>query len=154
MRNAAAAYAGWVRSLLHLLRWSAAALLLAAPWCLAQEFKPFAQPQVSVAQWQAYLDEVKGRHAATAEHHAAQQLVIYHDREGRTSYTFTLPGHPAHPAWITRRLQHSLEGMAVRHVGFYAGALEPFGAWFESLVKVSEEARRQLQPSLPPGQPS
>lgn len=136
-------------------RFAAAAVLSAiAQFASAQEFKPYPEARVTASQWQAYLDEVKSRHAAAAEHHPDQQLVIYHDREARTSYTFTLPGHAAHPAWVTRRLQHSLEGMAVRHVGFYAGELEPFGQWFDALVRLSESARRQLQPQPLPGQPS
>ncbi len=128
-----------------------AAALLAASSAGAQEFKPYPDPRVTAGQWQAYLDEVRSRHGQAAQPLPEQQLVIFHDRENKTSYTFTLPGHPAHPAWVTRRLQHTLEGMAVRHVGFYAGELDAFARLFEQLLKVSEGARQQLQRG--PGDP-
>ena len=63
-----------------------------------QEFRPHEQARITAAQWQAYYAEVRAKHGGTEQKFAQEHLVLFNDPRSLMSWTFTLPGHPAHPA--------------------------------------------------------
>lgn len=124
------------------------ALLLAAAFCaggLAQEFKPYSAPKITPDQWQGYLDEVVRRHGASRQDAVDEHLVMFTDTATATNFIFTAPGHPAHPAWIARRMVQNGDNLAVRQVGFYAGAFAPFADLFKSYLETTERIREDLE---------
>lgn len=125
-----------------LVLWLALALCTAGQ---AQEFKPYAEPRITPHQWQSYLDEVVRHHGASRQEAAQEQLVMFTDTAAATHFIFTMPGHPAHPAWIARRMVNNGDKLAVRQVGFYAGALAPFAELFKSYLEKTERLREDLE---------
>lgn len=73
-------------------------LAVVASTLAAQDFKPYPRAEITTAQWQSYFDKVKSIHAATAKNFPSEHLSVLFDSSTATSYAFTQPGHPAHPA--------------------------------------------------------
>ena len=84
----------------------------------AQEFAPYPNERVTVAEWQAYYDLVAKNDGTAREVFPDQHLVIFQSGGAKviTSYAFTLEGHPAHPAWITRQLVEKDGAWSMEHV--------------------------------------
>ena len=98
----------------------------------AQEFRPYPQFNITAEQWQQYFDEVRQKLADSAQARPSEQLIVFNDRASRTVYAFTTPGHPAHPAWITKRVVRVGNAVGVQQVGYFAGEQPAFGQWFRS----------------------
>ena len=105
----------------------------------AQEFRPHPQARITPAQWQAYFDEVKAKHGGTEQRFAAEHLVLYNDSKSLMSWAFTTPGHPAHPAWITRQPVTDGNQVKIRQIGFYAGDEEAFRKLFATYLVLTSK---------------
>lgn len=92
-----------------------------------------------MAQWEAYFDEVKRKHAAVMQDVEAAKLLVFEDGATKTIYSFTKPGHPAHPAWITRKVEQRGDSIVVNQIGYFAGD-EPS---FAQLLSIRCRAERQ-----------
>lgn len=123
-----------------------AILACAASVAGAQEFRPHAQARITQAQWQSYYDEVRARHAATEQRFEVEKLVLFNDAKSLMSWAFTLPGHPAHPAWVTRQPVTDGNNVKIRQIGFYAGDEQAFRKLFATYValtaRMQEEQKR------------
>jgi hypothetical protein len=110
------------------LRFFAALLaaLAAAGSAAAQEFKPFPRANITVEQWASYFDEVRSKHGSNVQDIDDQKLIIYTDISTTTLYAFTKPGHPAHPAWITRKPEQRNDNLFIAQIGYFAGQEPPF----------------------------
>jgi hypothetical protein len=112
----------------------------------AQEFRPHAQARITAAQWQAYYDEVRGRHGRTEQRFEKEHLVLFNDAKSLMSWAFTMPGHPAHPAWVTRQPVTDGNHVKIRQIGFYAGDEQAFRRLFATYValtaRMQEEQKR------------
>jgi hypothetical protein len=112
----------------------------------AQEFKPYPRANITTDQWQTYFDEVKSKHGADAKDLDDQKLLLFDDKATATMFAFTKPGHPAHPAWITRKLEQRNNNLYVAQIGYFAGAEAPFAELFRAYIalneKMKEAARR------------
>ena len=53
------------------------------------------------------------------------------------NFAFTLPGHSAHPAWITRQLIESGGTLDMTQIGYYAGNEEPFAELFRQYQQLN-----------------
>ncbi len=122
-----------------------AVLLMAAPALFAQEFKPFPRANITVAQWQAYFDEVKAKHGANVQDIEDQKLLIYTDTATTTLYAFTKPGHPAHPAWVTRRPEQRNDSIFIAQIGYFAGEEAPFAQLFRAYAALNERMREDIK---------
>ena len=80
------------------------AILLLSTTADAQEYMPYPEARITGEQWVSYHEEIQNRLADSETKYPEQGLVIYKDSEMHINYAFTLPGHPAHPAWVTRRV--------------------------------------------------
>lgn len=131
----------WLRRASHTAVTGAVAVaaLIVGPGAVAQEFRPYPQFNITVEQWQRYFDEVSQKLADAAQPRPSEQLIVFNDRAGRAVYAFTAPGHPAHPAWITKRVVRVDNAVGVQQVGYFAGDQTAFGAWFRSYGSMPSE---------------
>lgn len=115
----------------------------------AQEFKPFPRANITEPQWQKYFDEVREKHGAEVQDIEDQKLLVFTDKATSTIYGFTKPGHPAHPAWISRKLEQRGDELYVGQIGYFAGSEPPFAQLFKEYLalnaKMKEEVKRRQQ---------
>ncbi|NGP52505.1 hypothetical protein [Thioalkalivibrio sp. XN8] len=98
------------------------------------EYKPFAEARVTAEQWHSYRESVHTAHGDTLRVFPEEYLEILHSQDLVLHFAFTLPGHPAHPAWITRRAT----GGVVDQVGYFAGDVAPFAELFRAYLDLTE----------------
>lgn len=118
----------------------------------AQEFKPYPRANITEAQWQSYFDEVREKHGATVQDLEDQKLLVYTDRATTTIYGFTKPGHPAHPAWITRKPEQRGDSLFIGQIGYFAGAEPPFAKLFRDYLALNEEMKEEFKRRQQPGE--
>lgn len=108
------------------------ALILVHCMVCAQEFMPYPRAAITEAQWNTYLQDVEAKHASSKQVLAEHNLVLFHDSQTGTSYAFTQPNHPAHPAWVTRTIVRKGAQFHVQQVGYFAGDEPAFAALFKA----------------------
>jgi hypothetical protein len=116
--------------------------LLLALFCAtvhSQEFKPYPTADVTPKQWQAYFDEVQFKHGASTQKLDDQKLIVFRDEVTNTVYAFTLRGHQAHPAWITRRPEKRGDSLHMNQIGYFAGAEKPFAELFRAYLSLNDK---------------
>src|ERR1041385_7283068 len=115
--------------------------LIATRPAAAIEFKPHPTAHITEAQWSAYFDEVKAALGGSAQELREHKLIVFHDNATVTSYAFTQPGHPAHPAWITRRIANK----NVEQIGYFAGREEPFAELFRQYQATNQRMIEDME---------
>ena len=124
-----------------------ATLFILASNALAIELRPYPTDKITERQWSDYFAQVKAAYAASMQELPDQHLVVFHDDKTATSYAFTQPGHPAHPAWITRHIVQEGSNLDVDQIGYFAGAEAPFAVLFQQYQatnrRMIEEMKRQ-----------
>jgi hypothetical protein len=121
--------------------------VLGASAASAQEFKPYPDAKVTAAQWQAYLDLVREKVGKSERSFPSQHLKTYSNEATRTVYAFTGPGHPAHPAWITRRVVEDTSGVSMEQTGFFAGDEPAFAKMFAEYRQMNERMSANMRGS-------
>jgi hypothetical protein len=118
----------------------------------SQGIPEYPKPQITVAQWQAYLDAVKAAHGVKCEqadpaHLACELRAPAENINVRvpviTLWLFTTGQNPAHPALVERRGFLGPKGFESRNKGHYAGTKSSFDRWysdFEVWARRSDEA--------------
>jgi hypothetical protein len=126
-------------------------LLPGTGWSI--EFKPHPTAQVTESQWTAYYDEVKAAHGGSIQEFPDEKLVVFQDNVSATSYAFTQPGHPAHPAWVTRKIVQEGNDLFVQQIGYFAGVETAFATLFQQYQALNQrmiddlkQRRRGLRP--------
>ena len=69
----------------------------------------------------------------------------FEDASSSTYYAFTLPEHPAHPAWITRKLVDRDGEVVMDLIGYFAGDEEPFSELFQDYAELTYQIRSDLE---------
>jgi hypothetical protein len=110
----------------------------------AQQFRPFTEPKITESQWQTYYTEVSSKFAKTLRDLETENLQLFFNEATFVTYTFTKPGHPAHPAWITRLVVAAGEKVTVSQHGFYAGSELEFGKFSDSFKALNERLKNSL----------
>jgi hypothetical protein len=110
----------------------------------AQQFRPYTEPKISEAQWQSYYQEVSTNFAKTLRDLASENLQLFFNEATFVTYTFTKPGHPAHPAWITRLVVAAGDKVTVSQLGFYAGSEAEYEKLFDSFKALNERLKNSL----------
>lgn len=113
---------------------------------LAQEYRPFPQARITPAQWQSYLNAVVDAHGDSGREFPAEHLVVYQDDKPSLFWAFTTAGHPAHPAWITRRVIEEAGEAKVEQVGYFAGDEAAFAQLFQQYLGLTERTVKEVQP--------
>jgi hypothetical protein len=119
----------------------------------AQDFKPYPVTRITEAQWTSYFREVRRKLAGTMQELNAEKLIVFADQTTQTSYAFTQPGHPAHPAWVTRQVVEAQGGVGIRQIGYFAGDPASFTAMYQTYEDLNDrigEFMRRDQSSPPP----
>lgn len=111
----------------------------------AQEFQPYSSPRITAEQWLRYLALVKAKPETTEQALPEQLLLVFTDHATHTQYTFTTPGHPAHPACITRQVVDEGGELRVRQVGYFAGSEERFAELFDDYVRRNAKVRDDVK---------
>ena len=111
----------------------------------AQEYKPYPLAKISRQEWQTYFDEVRAKQTVSERRFPDEKLITYHSVATRMNWAFTTPGHPAHPAWITRRVTVRDGQTLVDQIGYFAGDEAPFAALFQSYQKLTERTTSNLK---------
>jgi hypothetical protein len=139
---------------------SVIALSLAHP-AAAQEYKPFPLAQITAAQWNEYFDQVNKAHGQSKRDFPAEHLVVFDDHgageekkaaEGRgdTFWAFTVPGNPAHPAWVTRRAVNEAGKLTMRQIGYFAGDEKAFAKLFQDYRALTDRAIKAMEEKTRP----
>ena len=91
-------------------------------------YAPFAEAKVSPAQVEQYRTAVHKAFGSSLRAFPAEHLEVLHSPDLVLHFAFTTPGHPAHPAWITRRVADG----SVNQIGYFAGDEPPFAELFQA----------------------
>lgn len=110
----------------------------------AATYKPYPEPQVSAEQWQEYFDIVAAEFGDTRDEIPEARLVLFTDEASSTFYAFTLEDHPAHPAWITRKLVEQDGSIAIQQIGFFAGEEQAFADLFDDYLALSNQLNSDI----------
>jgi hypothetical protein len=121
------------------------AILAASLSARAQDFMPYPDAQISAGQWQSYNDLVRTNHGATEERRDDLDLLLYADAGSDMQFAFTQPGHPAHPAWITRQLVEENGRFFVKQIGYFAGDEAAFAQLFAAYEALTEQMNESMQ---------
>jgi hypothetical protein len=135
-------------SSVRMLRCLVASLAFAiiASAALAIEFKPHPSARITQAQWQSYYDEVRAAHGASAKEFPDQHLVVFQAATDIiVGYAFTQPGHPAHPAWVARKIWQKEGRWWLDQVGYFAGEEAPFAKLFQQYQELNKRIMESLE---------
>jgi hypothetical protein len=118
-----------------------------------QQFKPYPATRITQAQWASYFKEVRQKLGSSMQELASDNVVVFSDHATQTSYAFTQPGHPAHPAWITRQVVETQGGVGIRQTGYFAGDQASFTAMYQAYQdlndRIGEFMRHDQKPQRP-----
>jgi hypothetical protein len=116
-----------------------------APACAwGQQFRPFKEPKITQVQWHDYYQEVSSKFSKTMRDLGSENLQLFFNDETFVTYTFTKPGHPAHPAWITRLVVAAADKVTISQLGFYAGSESEYEKLFDSFNALNERLKNSL----------
>ena len=114
---------------------------------LAATYNPYEDSKITPEQWQNYYDIVQAEFGETKEEVTGAMLVFFEDASSSTNYAFTLPEHPAHPAWITRKLVERDGDVSMEQIGYFAGEEEPFSELFQDYAELAYQIKSELEKS-------
>ena len=112
---------------------------------LAQEYMPFPKARITETQWTSYFKEVNEAHRNTRRNFPSEHLVVFEDRKALMFWAFTTPGHPAHPAWITRRIVEQSGEVSTNQIGYFAGKEKPFAKLYNDYLALTERTVKNLR---------
>lgn len=147
---------------------------------MKQEFEPFDGAKITKEQWQQFHNSVAERYKVHDKYKSSDErpliaeeknLEYFYPIGNNPSYTFTLPGHPAHPAIVIRssiydvldhvpgrqlltRPYRLVEDIRLGHrgrvflIGYYAGDEKPFMEMFLETEKLNALFRMGQPPFL------
>lgn len=110
----------------------------------AATYKPFPEAQVTAEQWHEYFDIIVAEFGDTRDEISEARLVVFTDEASSTFYAFTLEDHPAHPAWITRRLVEQDGAITIQQIGFFAGEEQAFADLFDDYLALSDQLKSNI----------
>ena len=122
-----------------------AAILVVSIKALALEVEPFDSAEITEAQFVQYHTSVAAELASTRREYASHDLEVYSDEASRASLAFTLPGHPAHPAWVTRYVAVDDGGIYMNVVGYYAGDEAEFVKLYDQYKEMAEDTTNKFR---------
>lgn len=133
--------------LIRLIKLSIVLATLVVMPAAAQEYQPFPNARITQPQWRSYFESVKKTHGESQRAFPDEHLLVYQDRDGRMFWAFTTPGHPAHPAWITRQVIEEAGEVKVNQIGYFAGDEPAFARLFQQYLSLTERTVKESQDS-------
>lgn len=110
----------------------------------AVTWKPFPDAQITEEQWQEYFDTVVAEFGDTRDEIVEAKLILFTDQLTSTFYAFTADDHPAHPAWITRKLIEQDGAISIQQIGFFAGEEQAFADLFDDYLALSDQLQKEM----------
>ncbi len=110
----------------------------------AVEFKPYKSAKITNEQWLKYYDIVSIKHKESVNIVADQFLEIYEDKANKIMIAFTRKGHPAHPAWISRKPVKKDGFINIRTIGYFAGAEPAFAILYKQYLALNQKAKEYI----------
>lgn len=110
----------------------------------AATWKPFPDAEITEQQWQEYFDSVVAEFGDTRDEIAEAKLILFTDLLNSTFYAFTAKDHPAHPAWITRKLVEQEGTISIQQIGFFAGEEQAFSDLFDDYLALSDRLQQEM----------
>jgi hypothetical protein len=120
------------------------ALLLFCSPVYAANYKPYPDAQITTEQWQEYYDTVVAEFGDTRDEIPEARLVLFADEATSTFYAFTLAEHPAHPAWITRKLVEQDGAISMQQIGYFAGEEQAFADLFDDYLALFDQVQSDI----------
>jgi len=99
------------------------------------QYMPYPLADITATQWADYHRLVADTFAASRREFPDEYLEVFHSPDSALHLAFTSAGHPAHPAWITRKAQDG----SVDQIGYFAGPEEPFAELFRSYLALTKK---------------
>lgn len=115
----------------------------------AATWKPFPDAEITKEQWQEYFDTVIAEFGDTRDEIAEAKLVLFTDELTSTFYAFTAVDHPAHPAWITRKLVEIDGAISIQQIGYFAGEEQAFADLFDDYLALSDQLQEEMETQAP-----
>ena len=114
----------------------------------------FPQAQISMEQWQSYLDEVKAIPGVACAEAASHQFKC-NSAAQQTMWVFTLKGHPAHPA-VSRGVMvmrpatqaNQAATVGIDRSGYFAGKEDAFRSWMREFDALDQQQIAAWQEQL------
>ena len=118
-------------------------LLLISSSANAAEFKPYQEAKISIEEFEKYKAIIVEKFGDSVVKVPDQNLVVYLDNS-KGNYAFTTQGHPAHPAWIARRVVESNGSIDIEQIGYFAGKEKPFAVLFKQYLELNEKVKKGI----------
>ena len=96
----------------------------------AIEVEPYESQKISDEEWNKYHDSISSQLSETRRAYDSHKLEVFSDDQARASIAFTMPGHEAHPSWVTRHVVVEDGALFMKVVGYFAGNEKAFKAPF------------------------
>ncbi len=104
------------------------------------QYMPYPLADITAGQWEDYHRLVAETFASSRREFPDEHLEVFHSPDGVLHLAFTIAGHPAHPAWITRKAQDG----SVDQIGYFAGPEEPFAELFRSYLALTKKTLDEI----------
>ena len=112
---------------------------------LADTGRRFPHSQITRAEWQTYLDEIKATPGVEVlKPEGRLETIAYFVAAEQSAYYFTTSG-PAYPAVVVTRLYERDGKVRLQNFGYFAGSEEAFGVWFASFNNLGPEIEARLK---------
>lgn len=120
------------------------ALIVSSP-IFALDMTPYPQTEISEQDWGDYHKEVVDKIGSSRRAYDEHYLEVFSEDETRANIAFTMPGHKAHPAWVTRYVHFEEGALNLVVVGYYAGDKTAFEKLFAQYEAMAERTRKQFR---------
>jgi hypothetical protein len=138
----------------RILSLAASAILVSTPLAAAasdeEPLTPFSSPHIPADDLTAYRALVEALPGIECEINWIAQQRDCDDTKSHSTWTFTLPGHPAHPAYSRARVVFFDRSVAIQRAGHYSGDEVEFQKWLAEFEQLDQRQMDDL--GSPPGQ--
>lgn len=128
-------------------------LSVVASLAFGQDLKFCPTPRITEDQWRAYLAQVQATMRELKGDNKTifvdEGMRVFRDDATKIVYSFTQPGHAAHPALIFRQPVVRDGKMFIRQTGCFAGKEEPFADWFRAYERLNKKISEEIQKQDP-----
>jgi hypothetical protein len=108
-------------------------------------YMPYPLANISVEQWTNYRQAVEKAYGPTRRSFPEEHLETFSSSNNNLHFAFTIAGHPAHPAWITREAKSG----SVNQIGYFAGKEEDFAELFNAYLALTNKTIKSLSDNEP-----
>ena len=120
-------------------------LVLFSVTVTAVEVSPFERAEITEEQWSQYHSAVNKELSNSRRAYEKHYLEVYSDDVSRASIAFTMLGHKAHPAWVTRQVVMDGESISMQVIGYFAGDEEAFNVLFKQYQEMASRTQQKFK---------